>query len=61
MKIEIEKKYSRGINLFAGGQLILHVDKRGVYLYYMHQFSIRKSFSITPPGQIEDEENIAFY
>ena len=61
MKVEIEKNHSCGIDLFVGDHLILQVEKGGVYRYYMYQSPIRESFSITLLGQIEDEENIAFY
>jgi len=56
VKIEIEKSYSHGIDLFTENQLILQIEEEGIYRYYIYGDFPRKSFSIGSSCQIEEEE-----
>ncbi len=57
MKIVIEKSLYQGIDLFTLNQLILQVEKRGIYRFYMYESSDRKHFSINFDCQIEEEKS----
>ncbi|KKL86177.1 hypothetical protein LCGC14_1947360 [marine sediment metagenome] len=59
MKLEIEKSHCQGIDLVTKNQLILQVEKAGVYRYYVHQQSVvPNGFRVDRNCQIEEERDI---